>query len=180
MAEKLSESCPIPSHLLGWVTGTSYKDKLIEATIRCPCGREQLEFHYLGVTQLCKDLPHPCSVKIEDIYFFIIKAVCPDCRQGRVIFDGLFHGKADFLNVDPSAFDLPSPRLWPWRCLECGSAVHHGQVGIATDKDRYFEFGYAERFGVERWPDVFHWFHMSIKCAGCGYNIPEWVSYESK
>src|SRR5262245_57294079 len=180
-AGKPSEPWPIPSYLLEWVVATSYQDDVIEATVRCPCGSEQLEFHYPGVTQLYEGQPFPCSVKIEEIYFYIIKAVCIDCRQERIIFDSLFHGKADFLGIDPKSFDLPYPRLWPWRCLECGCSAHQGQVRIVSDyKDRYFEFGYAEKFGADRWPDVFGWFAMSIKCTGCGYNTPEWVSYETR
>jgi hypothetical protein len=179
MAKKSSEPYPIPSHLLGWVVGTSYEDDVVTATVRCPCGCKQLEFHYPGVTQLYQGRPHPCSAEIEGLYYFIIKAVCTACHREHLLFDGQIHGKADLIGAKMSEADLP--KLWPWRCLECGTAAHKAQVKIVSDyKDRYFEFGYAERFGVDRWPDAYGWFAMSIQCAGCGYNTPEWVSYETR
>src|SRR5262249_50757591 len=125
--------------------------------------------------------PYPCAVHTVDAYYFIIKTVCPVCRQDCVLFHNHLHGAADLLEL---ALDEPEnalPRLWPWRCLECGSALHRGCIGIVSDyKDRFFSEGYAERLGADRWCDAFGCFRLSIKCCGCGYDTNEWVYYETR
>jgi hypothetical protein len=178
-----AESLPIPSHLAGWVAPESFEDEVVTASVRCPCGSDRLEFHHPGETHLRygDGIPVPSSVKIGEEWFFIVKAVCATCRAEHVLFDSHFHGCNGFLHPGTKGAQLPRPRLWPWRCLACGSATHTGQVSIVEDyQDRYIEFGHARKFGADRWPDAFGWFNMSIQCCGCGQQTPGWVSYEAR
>ena len=179
--KKGSKQFPVPSHLVGWVVPTSFENERLTATLRCPCSCERFEFHHPGVTVLHQGRPYPTSAKIDELWYYIIKAVCTCCRQERVLFDSHLHGNADFLGIDPNTSELDPPRLWRWHCLECGSAIHTGETDIVSDyKDRYFEYGYAERFGADRWRDAFGWFSLSIKCCGCGYDTSEWAGYETR
>ncbi len=72
------EVMPIPSHLAGWVVPQSFEDEVLKASVRCPCGSERVELRYPGATHLSwKDqTPIPSSVKIGEVWFFIIKATC--------------------------------------------------------------------------------------------------------
>jgi hypothetical protein len=71
--------------------------------------------------------------------------------------------------------------LSAWRCAACGAVAHLGEVGIVSDyKEDYFRYGYAERYGADRWADAFGCFRMSIKCCSCGYDTSEWVCYETR
>jgi hypothetical protein len=181
--EGSTETLPIPSHLAGWVVPVAFEDEVLEASVRCPCGSERTELHYPGETHLSvgSGTPIPSMVKIGDEWFFLIKAVCADCRAEHILFDRHFHGCGGFLYPGNKGRKLPRPRLWPWRCLTCGSAVHNARVSVVEDyKDRYEEFGYAKKFGPERWPDAFGAIGMSIRCCGCGLETRGWVSYEAR
>ena len=172
---------PVPSHLAGWVEPLSFEDDFLTAAVRCPCGGDRFEFHYPGETQSHDGEPCPCTVKIGATWFFLVKAVCADCRGEHVLFDRHFHGCDGFLHHDPEAAALPRPPLVPWACLKCGSVVHAGELCLVLDyEDRFVEYGYAEKFGPERWPDAFGSFAMSIRCADCGHDTPGWVSYETR
>src|SRR5262249_23070039 len=117
----------------------------------------------------------------NDEWFFVIKAVCAACRKEHVLFDSHFHGCDGFLQHEEEKAALPRPRLWPWWCLLCGSPVHEGRITVILDyKDRYFEYGYAEKFGADRWPDAYGCFGMGIKCCACGHDTPCWVDYETR
>jgi hypothetical protein len=59
---------PVPSHLAGWMAGIEVWEEgtYVEGDLRCPCGGEQLQFHYLGTTHLdgISGMPIPCSAKL--------------------------------------------------------------------------------------------------------------------
>jgi hypothetical protein len=173
---------PVPSHLEGWTTLTSVEDDWVKLAVRCPCGSERMEFHYPGQTHLVRDEPIPCTVEIGGEWFFLIKAVCRDCRKEHVLFDSHFHGHDGFLfSSRGKKATLPRPPLVPWQCLKCGSVAHTGSVSIISDyKERYFEDGYGEEFGPEHWPDAYGCFGMSIACCDCGHKTPGWVDYEAR
>lgn len=178
---KLDDPIPVPSHLVGWVAQEDFREKVLRAAVRCPCGNERLEFRYPGVTQLVDGRPFPCSAEIGKVWFFLIQVACPDCHSEHVLFDNHFHGCDGFLNPESEERTLPRPQLWTWRCLECGSALHTGKLGVVLDyEDRYFEYGYADQFGDEHWPDAFGWFSMGIRCCGCGHDTPVWVDFETR
>jgi hypothetical protein len=181
--QALSGGVPVPSHLTGWVVPKSWRDEVLTAAVRCPCGSEQLEFHHPGATLVFVPGEEPCPAgeKVGDASFFLIKAVCVACRKENVLFDCDFHGHDGFLLRDEKQAAIPRPRLWPWRCLACGSAAHTGEVSLILDyQDRYFEKGYAKKFGADRWPDAFGSIGMGIKCCGCGHEAPRWVEYETR
>jgi hypothetical protein len=174
---------PVPSHLAGWVVPKTFRGHRLTADVRCPCGSERLEFHYPGQTHLLSDdgMPIPCTAEIGGEFFFVIKAVCAACCKEQVLFDMHFHGCNGFLEHDATLASLPRPRLWPWRCLVCGSAAHNGEVTVILDyKQRYFAEGYADRFGEDRWPDAYGCFGMGLRCCGCGHETPVWVDYETR
>jgi hypothetical protein len=175
------DAIPVPAHLAGWVTATTYQEHVLTAAVRCPCGSERLEFRYPGVTHLVDGEPFPCSAEISKVFFFVIQAGCADCHHEHVLFDSHFHGCDGFLNPESKERTLPRPRLWPWRCLQCGSALHTGEVRVVLDyEDGYFENGYADQFGAEHWPDAFGWFSMGLRCCGCGHKTPVWVDFETR
>lgn len=172
---------PIPSHLAGWVTSETYQDHVLIATVRCPCGSERLEFRYPGVTHLIDGQRFPCSAEIGGAFFTIIQAACPDCQREHVLFDSHFHGCDGFLNPESKQRTLPRPPLSAWRCLRCESNWHTAEVGVVLDyADAYLEYGYAERFGAEHWPDAFGWISIGLTCCGCGVKTPRWVDYETR
>jgi len=148
--------------------------------VRCPGGSERLEFHDPGETHLYphsyEGQPTPCTARLGEEWFFLVKAVCAECRREQVLHDLQFHGCNGFLNPEAKERALPRPRLWPWRGLMCGSAVHNGEVLVIQDyKDRYFEYGEAEKFGADHWVDAFGCLAIGIKCCGCGHETPCWV-----
>jgi hypothetical protein len=54
-------------------------------------------------------------------------------------------------------------------------------VSVVEDyRERYAEYGYAEKFGADHWPDAFGCFAMGIRCCECGLESPGWVSYEAR
>jgi hypothetical protein len=178
---KPGDPIPVPSHLVGWVEPKEFRDKVLIAAIRCPCGSERLEFRYPGVTHLVEGRPFPCSAEIGKVWFFLIQAACSVCPEEHILFDKHFHGCDGFLDPESKERTLPRPRLWPWRCLQCGSALHTGEVRVVLDyEDAYFEYGYADQFGDEHWPDAFGWFSMGLRCCDCGHETPVWVDYETR
>jgi hypothetical protein len=178
---KPGDAIPIPSHLAGWVTREDFREKMLHAAVRCPCGNERLEFRYPGITQLVDGRPFPCIAEIGKVWFFLIQAACPDCRREHVLFDNHFHGCDGFLNPESKERALPRPRLWSWRCLECGFNLHMGNLGVVLDYETaYYDYGYADRFGAKHWPDAFGWFSMGFCCCGCGHKTPVWVDFETR
>jgi len=74
---------------------------------------------------------------------------------------------------------LPRPPLTPWRCRSCGQTKHRASIQIQTEGEEDFVGETDGAVDAARWPDGFGWFSMSIKCATCGMETPEGVSYEA-
>jgi hypothetical protein len=183
---------PVPSHLRGWVVpiSCSGEDPYVKASVRCPCRNEDLEFHYPGTTHFSYDIdePIPCTAELRQTkgrgrFYFGIKAVCIACKTERVLFDCDLHGWEIVTNGSEYAAEkaaLPRPRLFVWRCLECGSAAHRGWVGVSLDSKVEFLDRVGDKVGEDRWADAFTWFDMCLKCCGCGHESKGWVSYECR
>jgi hypothetical protein len=183
---------PIPSHLLGWVVpiSCSGEDPYVQATVRCPCGNEDLEFHYPGTTHLSygSDEPIPCTAELREPqggsrFYFGIKAVCRACRAERGLFDSDLHGWEAVTNGPEYAAEkaaLPRPWLFAWRCRVCGAAAHRGWVGVILDSKPEFLDRVGGVVSEARWPDAFTWIEMGITCRGCGHETKAWVSYECR
>jgi hypothetical protein len=153
----------------------------LTASVRCPCGGTRFEFHFTGEPALGDGQIVPSSVEVGGVFFFLIKVVCTDCRQAHVLFDAHCHGHEGFLYHNAKKAALPRPPLFRWQCPQCRSAVHESEVTIISDfKERYFQEGYAAKFGAERWPDAFSCFALGITCCECGHRTPVWVDYETR
>jgi hypothetical protein len=180
------EPLPMPSHLRGWVVPLSFEDEYLEATVRCPCGCEQVELFTLGDTQPSRTdgSPKPIVAKIDEGYYFIVQAVCTNCRAEHTLFDSRYHGCDGFLGSEPDRVEEPPPRaLVPWSCVSCGSRAHTAELQLVIDyKDTYFRarhYNYFLRHGIDRWPDAFGWIDIRIRCCECDRKTP-WVSLETR
>ena len=182
-SRKMPDPMALPAHLVGWVVPQTRRGDILEGTVRCPCGNERLEFHYPGQTHLVFPdwVPTPCTAEIQGGLFFLVKAVCPECRKEHVLFDRDFHGFYGALQHDPAKAARPRPRLWPWRCLQCGSAAHTGEAYVVLDFEAvdYEAEGYADKFGWDRWLDSYGAFGLGIRCCGCGRETKGWVVAET-
>jgi ribosomal protein S27E len=188
-SEDAHPATAIPSHLVGWATPIRVDGLRLEAALCCPCGCAQLEFHYPGQTLIDTDtgMPAPCAAELrqrgqKSRFVFAIKAVCTACRQEQVLFDKDLHGWTVVVatSLEHVAFlaALPRPRLWPWRCLDCGSKAHEGSIGfIFEDKREFLQRTDAELPAAMRF-DAFTSFGMDIRCSGCGLRTEGWISYE--
>jgi hypothetical protein len=182
---------PVPSHLVGWLVQTEVLEntRYLEGTLACPCGSKRLEFHYPGTTHLACDtgIPIPCSAELpgsgdERVYWFGLKAVCAKCHREHLLFDCRLHGCDAFPSSDRVArwAAQSRPRLWPWRCLMCGSVAHQGRVHFRFESPRDFLQENEGRYRVESRVDAFGWFGMDIKCWKCGEMTNGWVGYETR
>jgi hypothetical protein len=181
----------VPSHLVGWATTTRVRGEELDADLRCPCGCSRLEFHYPGQTLLDPDtgLPGPCTAELrqrgqKSRFAFAIKAVCTACRQEQTLFDEDLHGWTVVVAAsrERAAFlaALPRPRLWPWRCLDCGSKAHEGSIGFIFEDAREFRRRTDGELPAARRFDAFTSVGMTIRCCGCGLTTEGWVSYETR
>jgi hypothetical protein len=177
------EPIPVPSHLQGWVVPLSFEDEYLEATVRCPCGSDRVELHYLGTTFPSREdgSPLPRVVEIDGGYYFIVQAVCADCRTEHVLLDKNRHGCEGFLQSSPGRVAEPPPRpLMPWPCVACGGLVHRVELQIVIDyMDCYFKDKHFLRHGIDRWPDAFGWIDIRILCCNCDRKTG-WVSLEMR
>jgi hypothetical protein len=112
-------------------------------------------------------------------YFFGVKAVCPQCRDECWVFDNQLCGW-DRVVADREAEPRSGPRTWPWRCLDCGSATHHGTVAYGRDETADFLERVRGRVPPDEWSDAYHWFSMALRGCGCGRETSPWVSYECR
>jgi hypothetical protein len=111
--------------------------------------------------------------------WFGLKVVCTACRRGRLLFDSDRHGANVFRGAPDPADDQVPCRLWPWRCLRCGSVAHTGFVHFRFDDAEDFVRDSEGRYKVDRRVDAFRWFGMRITCCGCGHATAPWAGYET-
>ncbi len=175
------EPSPVPWHLREWVAPVSFEDEILKATVRCPCGSERVELHYLGTTSPSREdgTPLPRVVKIDEDYYLIIKAVCAACRAEQVLFDKNRHGFEGF-SWPPREPTVPPRPFVAWSCVSCSGLAHTAEVVIVSDyMYRYFENRYHLKYGVDRWPEMFGWIDVNIRCCGCDRRTG-WISYETR
>jgi hypothetical protein len=187
-------SVPVPSHLKGWLIPYARIEIEILGTVRCPCGADGVELHYTTEDDCREDglepaLPpadeeafrfSPKRVQLGGESFFIVKAVCPSCRQECALYDEDFHGRG-FRYPDPAKAARPRPPLWRWWCGDCGFSHHAVELQInLTPPENYFETSWAERYGPDRYADAFDWLQMGIRCCRCWKQESVWMGAEGK
>lgn len=178
----------VPAHLTEWAVPTRSQGDELEAALRCPCGCTRLEFHYPGQTHLhtTTGAPIPCTAELRQPgqpsrFVFAIRAVCTACDREQVVFDSDLHGWTVVINGPGYATTLaalPRPRMWPWRCLDCGSAAHEGTVGFFFEELAEFLDRTDGDLPAARRCDAFTSIGMDIRCCACGLATPGWVGYE--
>jgi hypothetical protein len=109
----------------------------------------------------------------------LIKARCTGCQKEHLLLDVDFHGWNGFVCHDLQQAALPRPSLVPWTCHTCGSTEHEASVMIQTCGKNDFISESGGKFNQNQWPDGFGCFNMSIKCASCNTETPEWISCET-
>ena len=172
---------PVPSHLVRCVVPREsvIDEAALDADMLCQCGSRRFELHYPGQTHEYQGESIPCTAEINGKFFFLVTACCTQCRREYLLFDKDFHGWDGFVCRDAEQGALPRPALVAWKCLVCGSTEHEASVQIQTEGKADFVEGTEGEFDPQRWPDAFGWFGMATKCAGCGKETAEWISYET-
>ncbi len=167
---------PVPSHLKDCVNPKDavVDESPLDAFVSCVCGSPQFELLFPGQTQEWDGKQIPCTAEINGTFFFLIKARCWTCKREHLLFDSHFHGWDGLIGHDPAQALLPRPSLVAWKCISCGNTKHEASVHISPVEREGFDSA-----PIERWPDAFEWFSMTIKCGSCGQDTPEWVSYET-
>lgn len=172
---------PTPAHLRGWLAGVTFEDEYLEGQVRCPCGGERLELRTLGKTHPSyrDGRPIPCVEEIDGSYCFLVQAACVECGREHVLFDMNRHGTNGFQWPPPEPEPPPRP-LTPWTCVSCNERMHTAEVQIVSDyMYRYFEYKYHLKYGIDKWPEMFGWIDIRIRCCGCSRQTG-WVSYETR
>jgi hypothetical protein len=172
---------PIPTHLKQCVIPDDpiVDEKPLAGAIRCPCGGEKFELQFPDQTHQWEGETVPCTAQIGDQFFFLIKAVCTNCRGSHVLLDIDFHGWNGFVCHDPKQAAVARPTLVAWKCLQCGWLEHTARVEVQNEGK---EFCLSEADGAiddDRWPDAFGWLTISLECVGCGHKPRTWVSCET-
>jgi hypothetical protein len=172
---------PVPSHLVDCVIPkeSTIDENPLDAVVRCPCGSTVLELLYPGQTHDFEGEAVPCVAEIDGKLFFLIKGRCTACHRSHLLFDMDFHGWNGFVCHDAEQAAIPRPSLVPWACLSCGVTAHEASVEIQTEGKGDFVAEAGQEFDVNRWPDAFGWFSMTIRCIGCGKQTCDWISYET-
>ncbi len=172
---------PTPNHLKTiFVPDEECKhNDILAGMLQCPCGCTEHRLMYPGQTHEYRGATRPCTAEVHGEFFFIVKAVCEECKAEHLVFDKHFHGWDGLMCHDERESQLPRPPLVPWECLSCHSLSHEILIRIAlVPKDDFIEQSYGE-FGEERWPDAFEWIWISIECCRCGLKTEDWVDYET-
>lgn len=172
---------PVPSHLVGLVhpKDPQIDETALDAQVVCSCGAKSFVLLYPGATHEYRGELIPCTAEIDNRFFFLIKARCTSCGREHLLLDKDLHGWNGFVCHDSAQASLPRPPLTTWKCLKCGATEHQASVQVQTEGRQDFTDGTNGEFDEERWPDGFGWLSMSIVCAACGKETPEWVSYET-
>lgn len=171
---------PIPNHLKNILVP---KEEIDEATLvgdlHCQCGSIEFQILYPDKTVKFQEKDLPCDIEIGGHWFFIIKAVCVKCMREYLLFDADFHGWDGVMCHDVKKANLPRPHLVTWKCLSCKNLKHKIEIKIDYEtKENFIEQSRGE-FGMDRWPDAFQWIYISIECVNCGFEINNWINYET-
>lgn len=152
--------------------------RLLNCEIGCICGNQNFMLLYPGATHNFMGKIMPCTLQIDDIFFFLIKAKCLKCNLEYILFDSDFHGWDGFVCHDVDNASKPRPSLTPWKCLECKGQEHLVYVQFCYgDLDEIAKD--LKEMQVENLADAFEWIYIDIKCNSCGYETKKWVDYET-
>ena len=150
-------------------------ENIYTANIKCHCGNYVFEFLYpAGGSK-----SHPCTVEINDSFFFLLKAKCINCGEEHLLFDADFHGWDGWICHDEKQAGLPRPSLTSWKCDRCSSSKQRGVVIINSQGQDDFIEETGENFNIERWQDAFDWFTLDIRCEECNKEVHNFISYET-
>jgi hypothetical protein len=172
---------PVPSHLVDCVVPKDSRidEEPLDADVRCTCGPSKFNLLFPGRTHKYLGETVPCTAEIGGKFFFLVKARCTNCMREHLLLDADIHGWNGFVCHDAEQAALPRPPLVPWKCLACGATEHDVSIQIQTEGKEDFVSESGGEFPMDRWPDGFGWFSMAIKCARCGEETPEWISFET-
>ena len=169
-----------PTHILGCARAARLEQegRLLKCEIVCSCGGQIFKLLYPGQKKDIGDSEIPCTLQIEDKFFFLIKARCINCDTEYLLFDKDFHGWDGYLCHNERAALTPRPSLDSWKCQKCDSESHSIVVGFSYgDLDDIKEdIGGGQ---IDNYWDVFEWISMDIQCDNCGHITNKWVDYET-
>ncbi len=170
----------VPTHILKCVKSTclDYDGRLVRCEIACSCKNYIFELLYPGETHLYQGEKIPCTLQLDDKFFFLIKARCAKCGCEYLLFDKDFHGWDGFVCHNDKEASHPRPPLVSWECLKCGESKHTVQVEFCYgDEDEMIED--LAGFPIDNLADAFEWIYINIKCVHCDLLTEKWVDYET-
>lgn len=172
---------PVPSHLIECVVPNDsvIDEEDLYAVVQCPCGSTRFHLLFPGQTHEYDGEVVPCTARIEENYFFLLKAACTNCEKEHLLLDEDFHGWNGFVCHNPQKAALPRPALQAWKCLNCSETVHEATIFIQTEGRDDFVSESSGKFEADLWPEAFGCFNMGIRCSGCGKDTLQWVSCET-
>jgi hypothetical protein len=177
----MTDPIPLPTHLRHCAVPLDepVEEGCVRASVRCPCGETRFELGYPGQTHDWGGLEIPCVAQIGQRHFFVLTAHCVGCGRDHLLLDIDFHGWDGIACHDPEQAALPRPPLVPWACRDCAGLSHSGIVTISIESRDFILGEGGNDIDPERWYDAFGWFSLDLRCAQCGRDEPELISYEA-
>lgn len=156
---------PIPTHLKEILMPIN-KDVLnVSGNLKCLCGCDCFKLKYTE-----KDRCY-------------IKCICDSCNNEYLIFDSHRHGWDGYVCKSFSQI-IERARLKDFHCEGCNSCIFNVNVTISSqgkaDFCRELKNEIAKGlFSENEWVEAFDWITISLICAKCKKNFPNFVDYET-